>query len=50
MCPGAPLVRMLLAEVLRQITAKTRRLTLSSPVEMTRWPEYGPLVVPLAVD
>lgn len=49
MCPGAPLARMLLAEVLRQITAKTRRLTLTGPVEMTRWPEYGPLAVPLAV-
>ena len=49
MCPGAPLARMLLAEVLRQITARTRRLTLTGPVEMTRWPEYGPLAVPLAV-
>jgi len=49
MCPGAPLARMLLGEVLRQIAASTRRLSLTGPVEMTRWPEYGPLSVPLAV-
>lgn len=47
MCPGAPLARILLEEVLRQIVAKTRRLDLAGPVEMTRWPEYGPLAVPL---
>jgi cytochrome P450 len=50
MCPGAPLARLLLAEVLRQLATKTRRLTLSGPVEMTRWPEYGPLAVPLRVE
>lgn len=49
MCPGAPLARMLLAEVLRQIATRTRRLTLTGPVQMTRWPEYGPLAVPLRV-
>lgn len=50
MCPGAPLARMLLAEVLRQIAARTVRLELAGPVEMTRWPEYGPLSVPLRVQ
>lgn len=49
MCPGAPLARMLLAEVLRQIVTKTRRLTLTGEVQMTRWPEYGPLAVPLKI-
>jgi cytochrome P450 len=49
MCPGAPLARLLLAEVLRQLATKTRRLVLTGPVEMTRWPEYGPLRVPLRV-
>ena len=50
MCPGAPLARELLLETLRQLTQKTRRLTLTGPVEMTRWPEYGPLAVPLALS
>lgn len=49
MCPGAPLARMLLAEVLRQIVVKTARLTLNGPVQMTRWPEYGPLTVPVGI-
>jgi len=43
MCPGAPLARLLLREVLRQLTARTLRLELTSEIEMTRWPEYGPL-------
>lgn len=43
MCPGAPLARLLLREVLRQLTGKTERLELRGEVEMTRWPEYGPL-------
>jgi hypothetical protein len=31
------------------MTGRTRRLELTGPVEMTRWPEYGPLRVPLRV-
>lgn len=50
MCPGAPLARVLLEEVLRQIVTRTRRLHLAGAVEMTRWPEYGPLAVPLRVE
>ncbi|MCB1395728.1 MAG: cytochrome P450 [Rhodobacteraceae bacterium] len=50
MCPGAPLARVLLEEVLRQIVTRTRRLELAGNVEMTRWPEYGPLAVPLRVE
>ncbi|MFV0245169.1 MAG: cytochrome P450 [Qingshengfaniella sp.] len=47
MCPGAPLARLMLVEVLRQLTAKTTVLELAGDLEMTRWPEYGPLKVPL---
>jgi cytochrome P450 len=47
MCPGAPLARVLLEEVLRQIVTRTKRLELVGEIEMTRWPEYGPLAVPL---
>ncbi|MFV0382579.1 hypothetical protein [Paracoccus sp. (in: a-proteobacteria)] len=49
MCPGAPLARMMLREVLQQLTAKSERLTIIGPREMTRWPEYRPLSVPLSV-
>ncbi len=50
MCPGSPLARLLLREVLRQITAKTGHLTLTSDIDMTRWPEYGPLRAVFSVD
>lgn len=43
MCPGSPLARILLTEVLRQLVTRTGRLELASDIEMTRWPEYGPL-------
>ncbi|MFV0386571.1 hypothetical protein [Paracoccus sp. (in: a-proteobacteria)] len=49
MCPGAPLARMMLREVLLQLTPNCERLTITGPLEMTRWPEYGPLSVPLSV-
>ncbi|MBN8293999.1 cytochrome P450 [Rhodobacter sp. NTK016B] len=49
MCPGAPLARLLLAETLEQLTQKTTRLRLTAEPEMTRWPEYGPLSVHLAL-
>ncbi|WP_127104124.1 cytochrome P450 [Pararhodobacter zhoushanensis] len=49
MCPGSPLARVLLAEVLLQIVQKTRDLRLTGTMEMTRWPEYGPLAVHLAL-
>lgn len=48
-CPGAPLARLLLREVLLQLTAKTAKLELAGDIEMTRWPEYGPLRVDLRV-
>jgi cytochrome P450 len=43
MCPGAPLARILLREVLRQLTTGTKTLALIGDIGMTRWPEYGPL-------
>lgn len=43
MCPGAPLARVLLRETLLQLTQKTERLEQVGPLEMTNWPEYGPL-------
>lgn len=49
MCPGAPLARLLLREVLLQFTAKITRFEQISPIEMTRWPEYGPLSVSFRV-
>lgn len=45
MCPGAPLARVLLRETLRQLTQKTLRLEQRGGIEMTNWPEYGPLSV-----
>lgn len=45
MCPGAPLARVLLRETLLQLTQKTVRLEQRGEIEMTNWPEYGPLSV-----
>ena len=42
MCPGAPLARLLLREVLAQLTAKSVKLEQTGDMDMTRWPEYGP--------
>lgn len=44
------LVPVALEELPRQIVTRTRRLHLAGAVEMTRWPEYGPLGVPLRVE
>jgi cytochrome P450 len=49
-CPGAPLARVQLEVALEQIVRRTRRLTITGPMEMTTWPEYGPLVVPVAIE
>ncbi|SPF81634.1 Steroid C26-monooxygenase [Pseudoprimorskyibacter insulae] len=50
MCPGSPLARMLLREVLRQLVTKTRVLRPVGGLEMTRWPEYGPLSASFRVE
>lgn len=47
MCPGAPLAKVQLRVVLEEIVARTSRIELDGDIEMTRWPEYGPLRVPV---
>lgn len=49
MCPGAPLARAQLRIVLEEIVARTSRITLDGEIAMTRWPEYGPLRVPVVL-
>jgi cytochrome P450 len=47
MCPGAPLAKLQLRIVLEEIVARISRIELDGAIEMTRWPEYGPLRVPV---
>jgi len=49
MCPGAPLARILLRETLLQLVTKTSLLEQVGGIEMTNWPEYGPLSVSFRV-
>ena len=49
-CPGAPLARLQLEVALEHIVNRTRRITITGPMEMTTWPEYGPLVVPISIE
>jgi len=46
-CPGAPLARVQLEVALEQLVKRTRRITITGPMQMTSWPEYGPLTVPV---
>jgi cytochrome P450 len=46
-CPGANWARMELRVALGELLAATTRFELTGPVEMTRWPEFGPESVPL---
>ena len=46
-CPGANWARMELRVALEELLAATAGFELSGPVEMTRWPEFGPESVPL---
>ncbi len=48
-CPGANWARMELRVALEELLARTEKFELSGPVEMTRWPEFGPECVPLAL-
>lgn len=50
MCPGAPLARVMLREVLLQLTKKTARLVQTGKMDMTNWPEYGPLKARFEVE
>ena len=49
-CPGAPLARLQLEIALEQIVNRTRRIAIVGTIEMTTWPEYGPLVVPVSIE
>lgn len=49
-CPGASWARMELRVALEELLARTTGFTLAGPVEMTRWPEYGPESVPLRLQ
>lgn len=46
-CPGAGLGRLQLRLALEEVLARTKGFELVGDIEMTRWPEYGPLTVPL---
>jgi cytochrome P450 len=46
-CPGANWARMELRIALEELLAGTSRFDLAGPVEMTRWPEFGPESVPM---
>ena len=49
-CPGAPLARLQLEVATREIVNRTRRLRLAGDIQMTNWPEYGPLAVPVVIE
>jgi cytochrome P450 len=48
-CPGANWARMELRVALEELLARTAGFELRGPVEMTRWPEFGPESVPLTL-
>lgn len=47
-CPGASWARMELRVALEELLGRTAGFALAGPVEMTRWPEFGPESVPLS--
>ncbi|GAA0904602.1 cytochrome P450 [Virgisporangium ochraceum] len=49
-CAGAELARMQLRVGLGELLARTRSITPAGPPEMTRWPEYGPVGLPVRLD
>ena len=46
-CVGAPLARLELRVALEELLGGTRNIELSGPIAWTRWPEYGPVSVPV---
>jgi cytochrome P450 len=46
-CPGAGLGRLQLRLALEEVLARTKGFEITGDIDMTRWPEYGPLTVPL---
>lgn len=49
-CAGAPLARVMLSVTLESLLAMTTAIQLDGDIEMTRWPEWGTLRVPLRVE
>lgn len=48
-CAGAPLARVMLQAALDELLRQTTTFRLAGDIEMTRWPEWGTLSVPLEV-
>ncbi len=48
-CPGAAWARMELKVALEELLAATLSFSLDGPVDMTRWPEFGPESVPISL-
>ncbi|WP_258000319.1 cytochrome P450 [Bacillus sp. Marseille-P3661] len=48
-CPGAPLARMMLSTTLRELLVRTKKIELDGEAVMTRFPEWGPVSVPLKI-
>ncbi len=46
-CPGAGLGRLQIRLALEEVLARTKGFEIIGDIEMTRWPEYGPLTAPL---
>jgi cytochrome P450 len=46
-CPGAGLGRLQIRLALEEILARTKGFEITGEIDMTRWPEYGPLTVPM---
>ena len=46
-CAGIPLARLELKVALEEILVRTKHIEVDGPVVMTKWPEYGPLEVPV---
>jgi cytochrome P450 len=46
-CPGAGLGRLQIRVAMEEILKRTRGFEITGQIDMTRWPEYGPLTVPL---
>ena len=46
-CPGAGLGRLQIRVALEEILKRTKGFEVVGQIDMTRWPEYGPLTVPM---
>jgi len=48
-CPGSPLARMMFRITLSELLKRTEKIELAGNIEMTNWPEWGAISVPLYV-